>query len=527
MTSPDLSLVVPVYNEEGRLPATLDRLVAFVGEQRLSLEVVIADDGSTDGTARVFHEWTRTHRPHHVTVRLIPITHRGKGAAVRAGMAHVTAPIVGYCDADLSAGPDAVLQLLQVVRGGADMAMASRGLSGSVLEVRQPWYRERAGRTLNAALRKLTGVPFKDTQCGLKLFRASIARTLFGYQRLDGFAFDIELVLLALRLGYRIEEVPIRWAHATGSKVSLVRDSIRMTRDTLRVVRRLKHGQLQAPGVPSDDAMHVMTGGEDDHWWHVAKRRLVREYVDPSLQPRRCLDIGCGGGAMLVEAAALGSVVGMDLSLAALNHAKDRQLPALLMSEAAAVPLAAGAFSTVLALDVIEHHAQPEALLREIHRVLVPGGRVVITVPAFEWMWSYADDVLGHYRRYTRQQLHDELVASGFTVTRVSYFHAWLLPVAWLFRTIRTVLRQTSAADDFAVPHLVNKVLLAVCGLERRLFEKVDLRFGLSVFAVGRKPEVATAVAQREPAAAVRIEAAGRLGSPFDPARAAGPAQVS
>jgi dolichyl-phosphate beta-glucosyltransferase len=529
MTAPDLSLVVPVYNEAARLPGTLGRLVTFAHEEHLSLEIVVSDDGSTDGTGNVCQTWLETHRPAHVAVSLVRITHRGKGAAVRAGMAHVHAPIVGYCDADLSAGPDAVLQLLESIGRGADIAMASRGLPRSVLAVRQPWYRERAGRTLNAALRRLTGVPFKDTQCGLKLFRAPVARTLFAHQRLDGFAFDIELVLMAQRLGFRIDEVPIRWAHASGSKVSLVRDAVRMARDTLRVNRRLALGPILAPGVPEPRAMERMTGGEDGHWWHVAKRRLVRSYIDSSLAPRRCLDVGCGGGAMLAEAAALGSVVGMDLSLAALHHARDRRLPALLLSEAAAVPLADWSFSTVLALDVIEHHAQPEALLREFHRVLVPGGRVIVTVPAFEWMWSYADDVLGHYRRYTRRQLADELAASGFLVRRVSYVHTWLLPVAWAFRTVRTVLRQTGAADDFAVPAILNRALLAVCSLERRWFKRRDLMFGLSVVAIGEKPRADAAGAQSAAlvTAPAESELATSLGSSFEPARAAGTAQGS
>jgi SAM-dependent methyltransferase len=250
----------------------------------------------------------------------------------------------------------------------------------------------------------------------------------------------------------------------------------------------MKHGAFQAPGVPAEHAMEVMTGGEDQHWWHVAKRRLVRGYLDTSLPPGRCLDIGCGGGAMLAEAAELGPVVGMDLSVTALQRARDRGISTLVMSEAAAVPLATGSCATVLALDVIEHHARPEALLGEIHRVLVPGGRLIVTVPAFDWMWSYADDVLGHYRRYTLRELRAELKASGFEVARVSYFHAWLLPVAWVFRKLRALARQTKAADDFAVPGALNRVLLALCGLERRLLGRRDLRFGLSLLAVGTKP---------------------------------------
>lgn len=478
---------MPVFNEEGRLPATLDRLAAFARDAQLSLEVVIADDGSTDGTVAAVRTWTRANQRKSITTRVLTITHRGKGAAVRAGMSHVMAPIVGYCDADLSAGPDAIDALLAAIRGGADMVMASRGLPDSVLAIRQPWYREFAGRTFNLGLRKIAGIPFTDTQCGLKLFRAEVAREIFKRQRVDGFAFDMELVLVAMKLGYRVEEIPIKWSHAEGSKVSLARDSIRMARDTLRVVRRLRAGHVQPPGVPDEHAMDTMTGGEDQHWWHVAKRRLVLAQLEMSLPPKRCLDIGCGGGAMLADASGLGAVVGTDLSVQALVAARGKGVSALVRSEAAAVPLAAGTFSTVLVLDVIEHHAQPEALLGEISRVLVPGGRVVVTVPAFQSMWSYADDVLGHYRRYTKRQLIDELTAAGFTVRRASYFHSWLLPVAWFFRKLRMLLGRTGAADDFPVPGPLNRFLLGVCSLERRFVQNHDLPFGLSVLAVGQK----------------------------------------
>jgi dolichyl-phosphate beta-glucosyltransferase len=485
---PDLSLVVPAFNEEGRLPAVLDRLEAFAQETGLALEIVLADDGSSDRSSEVFQEWSDTPRSAAVVTRAVKIAHRGKGAAVRAGMALVTAPIVGYCDADLSAGPDAIVQLLASIRQGADVSIASRGLPGSILEIHQPWYRELAGRTLNLGLRALTRMPFKDTQCGLKLFRAAPAREIFVRQRVDGFAFDIEIILIAGRLGYRVEEIPIRWAHATGSKVSLARDSMRMARDTLRVVRRLNAGHLQPPGVPGPEAMHTMTGVEDTHWWHVAKRRLVLDRLLAASPVRRCLDVGCGGGAMLAEAAALGPVVGTDLSADALHAARARGVTALVRSDVTTIPMVDESFSAVLALDVIEHHARPEVLLGEIRRVLVADGSLIVTVPAFESLWSYADDVLGHYRRYTRAQLAADLSGAGFVVQDVRYFHSWLLPVAWGFRRLNRLLGRTGAADDFPLPGPINLFFLGLSSFERRFLGRVRLPFGVSIMAVARKP---------------------------------------
>lgn len=137
-----------------------------------------------------------------------------------------------------------------------------------------------------------------------------------------------------------------------------------------------------------------------------------------------------------------------------------------------------------LALDVLEHHPHPDQMLAEIRRVLAPDGTLIVTVPAFQWMWSYADHVLGHYRRYTMPELSAELVDGHFSVERLTYFHSWLLPLAWTFRKLRGVVGSTESADDFAVPALVNRMLLRVSELELKVLARRDLPFGLSVLAV-------------------------------------------
>ncbi|MGH2727773.1 MAG: glycosyltransferase, partial [Actinomycetota bacterium] len=188
----DLALVIPCYDEQVRLPRALERLARFAREAGIELQLIVADDGSDDGTEAIARGFAR--RPG-VSVDYVRINHRGKGAAVRAGMPLAHAPVVGYCDVDLSAGPDAIYDLYHHVKGGADMAIASRGLPDSVLDVRQPWYREYAGRTFNRVLRSLCRIPFRDTQCGLKLMRQEVAHGVFKHQRLDGFAFDAEVVV--------------------------------------------------------------------------------------------------------------------------------------------------------------------------------------------------------------------------------------------------------------------------------------------------------------------------------------------
>ncbi len=480
--SPDLSIVLPAFDEEARLPAALDTLARFCSDHRLQMEVIVVDDGSTDGTVGVAQGWNRD-GPGEPALRVLTIAHRGKGGAVRAGIAHARGRIVGYCDVDMSAGPVALGRLLETVRAGADVAIASRGLRESVLVVRQPWYREQAGRLFNLVLRKVTGVPYRDTQCGMKLFRAEAAREIFRHQRVDGFAFDAEVVLLADRLGFKVAELPVTWSHDSRSKLSFARDGVDMLTDIVRIVRRLRRAEVHALGVPMDAAMDQMLASENEHWWHIAKRRLVLQLLD-GLPSGHCLDIGCGGGAMLAAASKTQSVVGIDLAPRALEHARGRGLSRLVCGEAGRLPFESGSFNAVLALDVIEHHARPEVVLAEALRVLASNGRLIVTVPAFRWMWSYADHILGHYRRYTRAELERELRAARFLPERLTYFHSWLLPLAWLFRKLRPIFGRADSADDFALPGVLNRLFLGFSLAEFKVLAHRDLPFGLSVLAV-------------------------------------------
>ena len=481
----DLALVIPAYNEEHRLPRTLDRLAEMASDSDLCVHVLVVDDGSDDGTAAGVHERRQRFSSTPLSISLSHIRHRGKGAAVRAGMQKVSAPVVGYCDADLSAGPDAILEVYARVRRGSDMAMGSRGLPDSVLEIRQPFYRERAGKVFNFILRKLARIPHRDTQCGLKLFREEVAGEIFRRQRIDGFAFDVEVVALALALGFTVEEVPIHWAHAERSRVSMVRDPLRMLRDVFRVVRPLKRG-IDRLGIPSEPALEQMIQSEEHHWWHVSKRELVGATIELHSQPP-CLDVGCGGGRMVALASTVMPSFGVELSERALRAARERGVEGLALAEAGRLPFRNSSFGTVLALDVIEHHPQPEVLLTEVARVLKDDGVLLVTVPAYQWMWSHTDHALGHYRRYTRATLIGDLDAAGLSVVRATYFHSWLLVVAWVFRKLRGLFGGGGGADDFLPPAPLNRLFLGLARSERRLVTRFDLPFGLSVLAVARR----------------------------------------
>jgi dolichyl-phosphate beta-glucosyltransferase len=484
---PDLSLVIPAFDESVRLPETLAALERHFASSDRRVEIVVVDDGSTDDTAAIAAAWVAAAATDRLSGRTFTISHRGKGAAVRAGMRSATGGIVGYCDADTSASPEAIDRLYERCAAGIDVALSSRTAPGAVIEVRQPWYRENAGHLFNFFLRKLARLPYRDTQCGLKMFRAGAAQAIFRHQRLDGFAFDAEVIVLARELGFRLEEAPIHWRHSAGSKVSMLRDSFAMARDLFRIVRRLRASDLHAPGELRDDALERMVEAETVHWWHRAKRNLVTQVVTEAGASGPCLDVGCGGGALLNELP-LAPVFGTDVSGPALQHAQRFGRASLVQAEGDALPFRDATMGCALALDVIEHHARPEDLLADTARVLRAGGLVVITVPAFDWMWSYADHVLGHYRRYTKRRLETDLRTAGFDVVRVTYFHSWLLPVAWLFRRLKAVLNRPPSADDFPVPDRLNRALLSLSEAEARVLSRRDLPFGLSVLAVGRKP---------------------------------------
>ena len=229
-----ITIVIPAYNEERRLPATLPSVLSHLGQREWEFaEVVVVDDGSTDGTARAVEELSRTCP----TVRLLKNPgNRGKGYSVRHGVLEAKGDWILFSDADLSAPIEELDKLLAAAEAhGAAVVIGSRALDRSLIAVHQSWFREAAGRVFNLLVRLLTGLPFRDTQCGFKLFEAGAAREVFRRQRLERFGFDVEVLFIARRLGYRTVEIPVRWSHSEGTKVSMLRDSLDSFLDLLRI----------------------------------------------------------------------------------------------------------------------------------------------------------------------------------------------------------------------------------------------------------------------------------------------------
>jgi dolichyl-phosphate beta-glucosyltransferase len=225
-----LSLVIPAYNEERRLPRTLAEIRRYQARFAGQIEVVVVDDGSADGTvALVKREAARMPGLH-----LIERPHRGKGAAVRAGMLAARHPWIILCDADLSMPVDQLDRFIAVLDSGVDIAVGSREADGS-RRYDEPARRHVMGRVFNLLVRMLVVRGLDDTQCGFKGFRRSVARDLFSHQRLDGFGFDAEVLFLAQKRGYSMQEVPIDWHFDADSRVRPGVDTVKMTLDLLRI----------------------------------------------------------------------------------------------------------------------------------------------------------------------------------------------------------------------------------------------------------------------------------------------------
>ena len=220
-----LSLVVPAYNEESRLPPSLDRIVSYLRESGpRPVEILVVDDGSSDGTREVVRAAAARLADSDIEIKLLENPgNRGKGYSVRHGMLKSKADWALFTDADLSAPIEELDKLLAVAwDGGFDGAIGSRALDRDLVGVHQSRMREYSGRLFNMAVRLGVGLPYLDTQCGFKLFSREAAQQIFRRQRLDRFGFDVEILYLAKKLGFRIIEIPVRWNDVEGTKVSLL-----------------------------------------------------------------------------------------------------------------------------------------------------------------------------------------------------------------------------------------------------------------------------------------------------------------
>jgi glycosyltransferase involved in cell wall biosynthesis len=231
-TSYRISIVIPAYNEAPRLGPTLDRVLDFVRKQGWDAEVIVVDDGSRDGTADIVRGYAQNNE----IVRLLQNPgNRGKGYSVRNGVMNANGRIILFTDADLSSPIEEAPKLLEVIESGADVAIGSRWMRSELQTRRQSVARQVLGRVFNLLLRVVLRLDFKDTQCGFKAFRRNAARALFPLQKIERWGFDPEILFLADRAGFRVVEVPVRWGHDSGTRISPIADGSRMVGEMLRI----------------------------------------------------------------------------------------------------------------------------------------------------------------------------------------------------------------------------------------------------------------------------------------------------
>ena len=237
MTTPFLSIIIPAYNEEHRLPRTLEQIFTFLDKQNYTAEVLIVENGSNDRTLEIAQKFAEQRK----RLQVYTEEKRGKGNAVKRGMLEARGEYRFLCDADLSMPIEEVNKFLPPQLTGFDIAIGSREAPGAV-RYNEPGYRHWGGRGINLLIRLLALPGLRDTQCGFKCFRADIAEDIFRYQTFDGISFDPEILFIARLRGYKTIELPIPWYYSNESRINLLHDTLAMIKDLLTIRRNARRG---------------------------------------------------------------------------------------------------------------------------------------------------------------------------------------------------------------------------------------------------------------------------------------------
>jgi glycosyltransferase involved in cell wall biosynthesis len=256
MPHPRLSIVIPVYNESLRIESALARVLECVESRQWDAEILVVDDGSTDNTVAIIQQWMARHPQLHLVKNP---GNRGKGYSVRNGLLQAAGEIVMFTDADLSAPIEEAKRLIDAIDAGADVAIGSRWLDKQKQTVHQPIYRRFFGRCFNWVTRRIIGLPFKDTQCGFKAFRRDAAQTIFRLQTIERWGFDPEILFIARKLKYTIVEVPVTWGHDERSRISYLKDGMKMLEEMAEIRMNSFRGRYDQAIAAMRDTTNLVT----------------------------------------------------------------------------------------------------------------------------------------------------------------------------------------------------------------------------------------------------------------------------
>ena len=515
---PSLSLVVPVFNEQERFAEHARELAGFVRRHPLGSELLVVDDGSTDRTVEVVEAFLAGEPD--LRAKLLRRPHRGKGATVRAGLGAAGAEYAGFCDVDLSTPLAELERILAAACMGPVLAIGSRDAPASELARPQHPVREWLGKTYNRAVQLTLTPGVLDTQCGAKVAATELWERILPYSREPHLAWDVEIVALARRLGIAVQEVAVCWADDPRSRVRLGRDGLAMVAALPRIARTVRSvpaspaadrparraaglrvapagavpaapAAARAPAGVFDQAQADTLAAAEGHWWFRSKAAVVgaalRRHVPRAHRAGYLLDVGAGSGGVT---ALLGwppdRLVAVEGSAALARAAHDRHALLAVTALGDRLPVRDGCVAVVSLLDVLEHLERVEPTLAEVRRVLAPDGCLVVTVPAHRWLWSRADELLGHHRRYTRPLLRGQLAAAGLRPVGLTHVFGWLVPPVWLVRRLAPVGGERQLGLDRRSP-LLDALAFLLTRVELALVRRVSLPLGTSIVCVAVK----------------------------------------
>ena len=425
-----LSIVIPAYNEENRIPKTLDATIAYLKTRDYESEIIVVSDGSIDATIQRVEEYAEQF-PALRGLEYHP--NRGKGYAVKTGMLEAKGDFILFMDADYAVPVEFVERLLKETEH-ADVVIGSRILQESVVTQHQPVLREFAARVFGRIQSAWLGLPFRDTQCGFKLFRREMAVKLFSAITFECSYFDAELLHIAWKSGVRVRQVPVTWTHDGETRLPI---GFRRTLDLLAKLWRIRRQRRRLTVEVNRDYKLAEYKKRRSEPYARAKRHVLLSWL-PKKPALRVLNVGCGSG----ETTAL---LARDRSriIDAIDSDKDR----IAMHQSLVTELSLTNVETyqswlqdfegrdydaILCIDILEYISDDRSAVAKLHSCLRKGGKICLSVPAMPALYGFHDEKLGHYRRYTRLTL-EELLEPYFVVKKVRYFAGVLVPIAWLY----------------------------------------------------------------------------------------------